>query len=98
MYHKHRECLNITTTPTGGSTTLPSQTVLDDASSDEINNDEASDAEFSSSLQERQKQAALFSLKARHVHKVAQSSIQSVMGDFTTLLESTVRKLKSRVT
>ena len=32
------------------------------------------------------------------MHKVAQSSIQSVMGDFTTLLESTVRKLKSRVT
>lgn len=43
------------------------------------------------------REAALFVLKARHVHKVAQSSISELLLDFTTLLEGSVHQLHSRV-
>lgn len=43
------------------------------------------------------KAAALFILKAKHVHKVAQSRLNGMMGDISNLLESKVYDLESKV-
>ena len=43
------------------------------------------------------REAALFVMKAKLVHHVAQSSLGEVLCDFTTLLERSVNKLHSRV-
>lgn len=43
------------------------------------------------------REAALFVMKAKHVHHIAQSSLCEVMCDFTSLLERSVNKLHSSV-
>lgn len=44
------------------------------------------------------REAALFTLKAKHVHKISQMSLDGVLCDFTTMLELTVRHLEGEVT
>lgn len=105
MYHKHRDLLNDSLPAESLPATSSSSQTLMDTAFDEIEggadyNEDSDDTNIyitssSSSLQERQKYAALFALKTRHV---AQSSIPGVMCDFSTLLETTVQKLKSKVT
>jgi len=43
------------------------------------------------------REAALFVMKAKHVHHIAQSSLCEVMTDFTSLLEQSVTRLHTRV-
>lgn len=98
MYRKHQDLLNGSTPPEIPAISPPVFNASMTGDDVDYDNDEGDDVCcIDSSLQERQKKAALFALKTRHVHKVAQSSIQGVMCDFTTKLESTVLELKSRV-
>lgn len=46
---------------------------------------------------EKKRAAALFILKAMHVHKVAQSSLSAIMSDFSTMLESVVLQIEKDV-
>lgn len=108
MYHRHRDLLN----DSAPSEVAPSSPLTSDTSAnigtfndDEKNEDEENewnedsyDSTLILSLRKRRRHAALFALKTRHVHKVVQSSIPGVMCDFSSLLESTVQKLKSKVT
>lgn len=103
MYHKHRDLLNdfapAEAVPDTSVSLLESFSSIDTLDEFEEGEDDGSNfTDSSSSLQERQRRAALLALKTRHVHKVAQSSIPGVMCDFSTLLESTVRGLKLKVT
>lgn len=93
MYSKHRDLLGITPANNDVTGLDSDQTDLDGSSSDMDIYDSFSEDISTFSRNE----AALFVLKARHVHKVAQSSICEVMCDFTSLLERSVHKLHSRV-
>lgn len=49
------------------------------------------------SIEGRKRTAALFVLKAKHIHKVSQSSLSDVMCDISTMLESTVQHVEKDV-
>ena len=96
LYTKHREVLDISSSEldieedgarsSGGNSTpspCPSEPEPDD--------------DRCTSRKKQMREAALFVLKAKHVHKVAQSSLNGVMCDITTMLESTVHRLEKGV-
>lgn len=47
-----------------------------------------------SATNEKKRKAALLTLKAKHIHKISQMSLDGVLSDFTTMLESTVHHLE----
>ena len=49
------------------------------------------------SYEGRMRASALFVLKTKHVHKVAQSSLQEIMHDISTKLETTVQHIQRDV-
>ena len=51
----------------------------------------------SSSDKNMKKEAALFVLKSKHIHKVSQSSVNGLLCDFSSMLESRVHSLETRV-
>ena len=47
------------------------------------------------SYEKRKRAAALFVLKAKHIHKVAKSSLSDIMCDYSTMLMSTFEHAES---
>lgn len=57
----------------------------------------AGENEVVEKAQDEKRAAALFALKAMHIHKVSQSSLPDLMLDITTMLEFKVHQIESNV-
>ena len=56
-----------------------------------------SDDAISEACTSGKREAALFVLRAKYVHKVAQSSLNRIICDYTSMLESTLHRLETGV-
>lgn len=97
IYKKHREVLM-------DDTTLQS---CDDSVSDPVHTEEGPSEAFCTSEDEecdtpcssktREKVAALFILKLKHIHKVSQRSLTGLLSDCSSMLESELHSLRTQV-
>ena len=95
LYTKHRAALGLSalTNDSEGTATNFFCSDLDESAS----NEECFGEDPMDSFEGRKRAAALFVLKAKHVHKIAQSSLSDIMCDFSTMLESTVEHVERDV-
>jgi len=89
LYTKHRDVLGV----------ADSESAPTDCSSDidDFLNDEESPENPVDSCQGKERAAALFILKAKHIHKVPQSALLEIMQDFKMMLESTFHYVQRNV-
>ena len=93
IYMKHREILEIS----ASELDTESQVLLSSPGNVTPSHCPESDDATSEACTSGKREAALFVLRAKHVHKVAQSSLNGIMCDYTSMLESTLHSLETGV-
>lgn len=89
MYSKHRSILQVQPV---SSTRPPDESDEGEGYNSDMDTTTSNDVHRFT-----RREAALFVLKAKHVHKVAQSSLGELLCDFTTILERSVRDVHCKV-
>ena len=94
LYRKHREILlDSVQHADGEDDDDPAGDTSRDVGSPHLSNNAIAPAVINT----RKREAALFTLKAKHIHKISQRSLNGVLCDFTTMLQSTVDHLEAEV-
>lgn len=93
LYRHHREILDVITSDVTAVEQEGQSDGCDDTTSQ--TGDSPSDSEDCCPLS--MKQAGLFLLKAKEIYKIAQSDLESLIGDISTVVELTVKHLEHKV-
>ena len=96
LYTKHRELVMGTSSVVSDSTASSQVTEFEDLELSESSSQQANPPSITP-VQKCRREAALFALKAKHVHKVSQSSLNGFLCDFSTMLEFRVQQLEAGV-
>ena len=97
LYKKHREMLDGPCSLTDDFLPTTSEEVVPDLSVSETEASECTLPSFSTNKIDRKKEAALFVLKSKHIHKVSQGSLSGLLDDFSSMLESRVHSLETQI-
>ena len=87
LYKKHRDVIDLPSTSETNDTFLPSTTEIETPIPQSNTCTSEPDLPVVSTSTLRQREAALFIFKAKHLHKVSQNGLQC---DFSLMLEATV--------
>lgn len=95
LYKRHREVIiDLPSASETNDTLLPSTTEIEPPSPQSNTCTSESDLLVASTSTSRQREAALFILKAKHLHKVSQNALNGLQCDISSMLETTVHQLE----
>ena len=94
VYRHHRRSLrNLRTSPSQRA----SSTDGDSGAHEEVESEFGDDEQLSLSIPEEKKQSALFIMKSKVVHKIAQSALEGLLDDISSMFSRKVEQLHSEV-